>query len=326
MIEVRHERGVFLPGASLWLDAGRCRERSVVSHAHSDHVGGAHEEAILTESTARLLRARNTRMPKRLHTPGFGEPVDFPECRVALFSAGHVLGSAQAFVECDAGTLLYTGDFKLRASRSAEPVQVVRAETLVMETTFGLPRYVFPPDEEVLADMVRFCRETLDAGEIPVLLGYSLGKAQEILAALCDAELPVMLHDSVEKITAVYRDLGVIFPPHEIFNAETVAGHVLIFPPMAKNGRLLRKIPHRTAMLTGWAMDRSAIYRMGCDRLFPLSDHADYPDLLRFVEMVQPKRVLTLHGFASEFARDLRLRGVEAWALTGPNQLEFRLS
>jgi len=40
---------------------------------------------------------------------------------------------------------------------------------------------------------------------------------------------------------------------------------------------------------------------------------------------VKPKRVLTLHGFASEFAADLRRRGVEAWALTGENQLELRL-
>jgi hypothetical protein len=32
-----------------------------------------------------------------------------------------------------------------------------------------------------------------------------------------------------------------------------------------------------------------------------------------------------LHGFASEFAADLRRRGVEAWALTGENQLELKL-
>jgi DNA ligase-1 len=44
------------------------------------------------------------------------------------------------------------------------------------------------------------------------------------------------------------------------------------------------------------------------------------------VELVQPKRVLTLHGFAAEFARDLRDRGVEAWALTEANQLELRLT
>jgi DNA ligase-1 len=35
--------------------------------------------------------------------------------------------------------------------------------------------------------------------------------------------------------------------------------------------------------------------------------------------------VFTLHGFAADFARDLRSRGVEAWALTEDNQLELAL-
>ena len=67
------------------------------------------------------------------------------------------------------------------------------------------------------------------------------------------------------------------------------------------------------------------LYRYQVDAAFPLSDHADYPDLIRYVELVQPRRVFTLHGFAAEFARDLRERGVEAWALNKENQMELRL-
>src|SRR5207244_3450606 len=48
-------------------------------------------------------------------------------------------------------------------------------------------------------------------------------------------------------------------------------------------------------------------------------------DLVRYVDLVQPKRVFTLHGFASEFARDLRERGIEAWALSEENQMELKL-
>ena len=62
----------------------------------------------------------------------------------------------------------------------------------------------------------------------------------------------------------------------------------------------------RTAVLTGWALDPGAKFRYGCDAAFPLTDHADYPDLIRYVDLVQPKRVLTLHGFAAAFANDLR--------------------
>jgi len=76
-------------------------------------------------------------------------------------------------------------------------------------------------------------------------------------------------------------------------------------------------------MLTGWAMTPGAVHRYQVDAAFPLSDHAGYDDLRKYVEMVNPKRVLTLHGSASEFARDLRESGIEAWSLVSPDQLEF---
>ena len=82
---------------------------------------------------------------------------------------------------------LYTGDFKLRQGRSAEPAEWRQADTLIMETTYGLPRYRFPPTEQVVQQIVAFCRDALEEGAVPVLLGYSLGKAQEILCALAGA-------------------------------------------------------------------------------------------------------------------------------------------
>ena len=78
-------------------------------------------------------------------------------------------------------------------------------------------------------------------------------------------------------------------------------------------------------MATGWALDGSAKYQYGCDAAFPLSDHADFPDLLAFVDQVQPKLVYTLHGFAKEFATTLRARGIEAWAIGQQNQLDLKL-
>src|SRR5204863_6885568 len=110
------------------------------------------------------------------------------------------------------------------------------------------------------------------------------------------------------------------------YNANDVAGKVLICPPSANRSRMLERFPrNRIAMISGWAVEPSAIYRYQVDAAFPLSDHADYDDLLRYVDLVQPKRVLTLHGFAGHFARDLRARGIEAWALTEENQMELTL-
>ena len=231
-------------------------------------------------------------------------------------------------MESEHGSLLYTGDFKLRPGLSAEPAQWRHAETLIMETTYGLPKYRLPPTEEVIANMVAFCQDALDDGATPVLLGYSLGKAQEILCALIKAGLTPMLHGAVFKMTEVCREMRPDFPTGYVrYEAGGVAGKVLVCPPSANRSIMVRKIKsRRTAVLTGWALDPGATFRYQCDAAFPLSDHADYTDLVRYVELVAPKRVLTLHGFAAAFAADLRQRGFEAWALSQENQLEFDLA
>ena len=322
MIEVRYERGVYLPAHDLWLDPWDAKHFAFVSHAHSDHIA-AHDEIIVSERTARLMQARlpGTRTE---HVLPFGEKRTVHDVDVTLLPAGHIFGSAQFFLSTENETLLYTGDFKLRPGKSAEPAEWRQADTLIMETTFGLPRYQFPPTEQVIGEIVAFCRETIDDGEVPVLLGYSLGKAQEVLCALDGAGLTPMLHGSVFQMTRIYEEFGQSFCKYVRYNANDVSGKVLICPPSANRSRMLEKIPRkRVAMISGWAVDPNAVYRYQVDAAFPLSDHADYSDLVRYVDLVQPKRVLTLHGFAAEFARDLRERGVEAWALTKENQLEF---
>src|SRR4051812_34800010 len=324
VIEVRYERGVYLPDQDVWLDPWDAKPFAFVSHAHSDHIA-QHDEIIVSERTARLMQAR---MPgeRREHVLNFGEKTTVRGLDITLVPAGHIFGSAQFFLETEDGSLLYTGDFKLRPGRSAEPAEWRQAETLIMETTFGLPRYRFPPTEEIIEQIVAFCRDALESGAVPVLLGYSLGKAQEILCALSGAGLKPMLHGTVHRMTQIYEVFGQEFCEYERYNASDVAGKVLICPPNVTRSRMLEKIKKkRVAMITGWAVDPNAIYRYQVDAAFPLSDHADYTDLIRYVELVKPERVLTLHGFAAEFARDLRERGIEAWALSEENQMELML-
>jgi DNA ligase-1 len=325
MIEVKYQRGVELPQLGLWLDPWDEKPLAFVSHAHSDHLG-RHREIIASAGTATLMHERQPKGSLE-HILEFNEVFQFRGTSISLLPAGHIFGSAQFFAEHDAGSLLYTGDFKLRPGLSAEPAQWRHAQILIMETTYGLPKYVFPPTEEVIARMVEFCREALDEGAVPVLLGYSLGKAQEILCALVRAGLTPMLHQSVHRMTEIYTKMIPEFPcQYEKYNAHDVAGKVLICPPSVIRSRMITNIKNRrTAVLTGWALDPSAHFRYQCDAAFPLSDHADYPDLLRYVELVKPERVLTLHGFAGAFARDLRERGIEAWALSQENQLELQL-
>jgi DNA ligase-1 len=324
MIEVRYECGVYLPRQDLWLDPWDAKRFAFVSHAHGDHIA-PHEEIVVSEGTACLMHSR---LPgsRTEHVLPFGEKRIVHGLDLMLLPAGHIFGSAQCFLFAASKTLLYTGDFKLRPGKSAEPAQWRHADTLIMETTFGLPRYRFPPTEEVVDQIVGFCRETIDDGGVPVLLGYSLGKAQEILCSLDGAGLTPMLHRSVYQMTRIYEQFGQSFCKYLRYAPGNVAGKVLICPPSANHSHMLERIARkRVAMISGWAVDPNALYRYQVDAAFALSDHADYNDLLRYVELVQPRRVFTLHGFAAAFAADLRQRGIEAWALSEEDQMEFTL-
>ncbi len=323
-IPFEYRQGIFLPELDLWLDPGRRSPLAYVSHAHADHAC-RHQRVIATPATLDLMRARGLKQRQETSLP-FSVETSLPGGRIELFPAGHVLGSAQIRVTTDSGRLVYTGDFKLRPGLSCEAPVIRSADVLIMETTYGLPRYRFPPAEEVVENMVAFCREALSNGAVPVLLAYSLGKAQEVLAALKGTGFPVVVHEAIARVVEVYREYGFDFPDFSTFAEPTLEGKVLIIPPTANPPKALQSVKEiRRAAVTGWGLDPSARFRFKCDTVFPLSDHADYDDLIRYVEQVSPRIVYTLHGHAEEFARDLRARGQEAWSLISNNQLELPL-
>ncbi|MCF7728812.1 MAG: MBL fold metallo-hydrolase [Chthoniobacterales bacterium] len=324
MINVQLKKGIYLPSAALWLDPKKTVPLGVVTHAHSDHAGW-HRETIATPATIALMKARKT-APSRtiIHELPYFTPWERSHARITLIPAGHVLGSAQVLVETEEGSLLYTGDFKRRESLTCEEATTRKAETLIIESTFGLPRYSFPPSEQTHQRIIDFCHRTLESQENPVLLAYSLGKAQELMAILSQAGINPVIHESVAKISAVYEEHGIDLGSYTVWDKVNHEKKVLILPPNVRSSlSSLKKI--RSAIISGWAVNEGAIYRYQCDEAFPLSDHADHGELIEHVEEVEAQKIYTVHGYTEEFARDLRYLGIDALALGGVNQLELLL-
>ncbi|MES2595227.1 MAG: ATP-dependent DNA ligase [Verrucomicrobiota bacterium] len=328
LLTVTYRSGIYLPEADLWLDPHFPVARAFISHAHADHVA-RHQMTICSELTLHLMKERyGLNKDATFHALPMRDVHEMGEWEMRLLPAGHILGSAMLHLtrKSDGATLLYTGDYKLRQGLSSEKCELLPADTLIMETTFGLPQFRFPPTAEVIVQMLKFVRETLEDGGIPVLLGYSLGKAQEILCALNDAGYPVMLHKAVWDMTEAVKDILGKVPEYQLFDAAHAKGHVLLFPPSNGKSLALKKLKVcRTAMMTGWALQPGARYRYQVDEIFPLSDHADYPELIETVEAVKPKRVYLVHGYTQEFAADLRALGYEAWTLEKADQMELLL-
>lgn len=328
LIEVTYPKGIYLPEADLWLDPHFGGKRAFISHAHSDHVA-RHEMTFCSEVTRDLMKTRyGYKSEGEMCVLPMREVVEWEGWELRLLPAGHIIGSAMLHLtrKADGATLLYTGDYKLRQGLSSERCELLQADSLIMECTFGLPQFTFPTTAQVVGQVLKFAQETLEDGGIPVLLGYSLGKAQEILCALAEAGYPVMVHKSIWDMTRAVAPLLGRLPDYRLFDAAQAAGHVLLFPPSNGRSIAIKKLKVcRTAMLTGWALQPGAKFRYQVDEIFPLSDHADYPELVETVEEVKPRRVWLVHGYTREFAADLRLRGFEAWTLESADQLELTL-
>jgi len=261
----------------------------------------------------------------------YGQPQAGPGYQVTLHPAGHCLGAAQLLIELDSGyRVVYTGDFKLRPNPTAETCAVLPCDTLVMEATFGHPKYRFPSEDEALGLICAFIERCFVSDETPVLLAYSLGKSQEVLHHLLSRGYSVRYHPHISPGVEEYRRWGVEFEgDHGVIERGAGRETVILSPP----GRALRDVyPQapggvRTAFLTGWAMDEAAPHRLRSDEAFPLSDHADYGELLKYALESGAREVFTVNGLPW-LAQELWGRGIAARHLDqvpGPVQLALSL-
>jgi len=315
--------GLHLSGTPLWFDARRKSELSFVSHAHSDHIA-RHERVIATAPTLRFMEHRLGALTGALPVP-YRRPFELGPLVIELLPAGHVFGSAQIRVTREDGTrIVYTGDFNLSPGLATEPAEVAECDILVMESTFGHPRYSFAPKQETFAAVEEWVRGQLERGVAPIILAYSLGKAQEAIKFLTTQGFDVCAHSSVAEMAQLYFELGMPVGKVRAFDGHFREGEVGVFPPHALGRKAVRQIwPRALAVLTGWAVDPGAARRYGADIAFPVSDHADFAQLLSYAKQTGATEVLTLHGFAHELAASLRQEGFCARAVDQPLQLDL---
>lgn len=316
-----YQDGLLLTRARLWVDVRRRQARSFVSHAHADHMA-RHEMALCTPETARLYQARMGRRPVR--EMRLGEAIEYGGLRLTALGAGHCLGSAMLLADDGERSLLYTGDFKLGSSATAAPCEPRHADWLVMESTFGRPDYRLPPRIEVVEQLLEAVHAALAEGRTPVIHAYALGKSQEVTKLLTQHGVPVLQHPVVWEMSRVYESCGVTLSTGDAdvarYEGRPLAGHAVVtLPKGMKNHRVAGLGAVTSIAVTGWAASPDARYRLGVDVALPLSDHADFDELIAMVERVEPSRVLCTHGPRS-FVDELRLRGWNAEPLAPERQ------
>lgn len=320
------DRGLACAAGAFHIDPWKPVPVAVITHAHADHARGGSGVYYCAASGAGLLRKRLG--PVNLRPLAFGEPVEFGSTRVSLHPAGHVLGSAQVRVEHAGGVWVDSGDYKRAADPSCEPFEVVPCDVFITEATFALPIYRWEAPGLLMRQILDWWRAGRARGIATVLMVYSLGKAQRILAGLHaiaseeERAGPVFVHGAVEAMMGPYREAGITMLPTEAVGearpgrgeAERFKGGLVLAPPSATGSPWMRRFgaDAEVGFASGWMRVRGARRRGGYDRGFAISDHADWPELLTTIRQTGARRVLATHGTGGVLARYLREQGLEA--------------
>jgi Cft2 family RNA processing exonuclease len=306
---IEYNNGISIEGLDFVLDAGRRAECSFVSHAHSDHAR-KHKKIIATPETALLYRHRYPTVPTRAIP--FGHRTKIGSASVELFPSGHMLGAAQIMVDIKSTRIVYTGDFKVYPNLTCPPLETRHCDILIMESTYGDPTYRFPPQNEVYTRIIMFIKRCFADGKTPVLVGYATGKAQEAVLLAQQHGFDVCVDSAVGEVNDLYRSAGVKLRPTPNWHRCSLTGKALVVSPQTIRSDSYKRMRRlKSVFLTGWAQGEGMNRYTSADWSLPLSDHADYTQLLHYIEMSDPAKIYTLHG-DPKFARILVDIGYDA--------------
>lgn len=308
------EKGIYCEAANVYLDPWKPVDKAIISHGHADHSRWGHKQYITHHRNVPIVKHRLGDIT--ISGKEWGESFSINGVQFSLHPAGHIIGSSQIRVEHHGEVWVFTGDYKLEDDGVATPYENIKCHTFITECTFGLPAFLWRPQREVISDINTWWSENKNNGQTSVLFGYSLGKAQRLLKHLDPSIGKIYTHGAVEKMTEVLRPLSK-FPPTELITKATkkedLKGSIVIAPPSAHGSTWIRKMtPFVTATASGWMAFRGARRRRAIDKGFVLSDHCDWPGLLKAIKETGAEKIICTHGYTDIFSKYLRTLGYDA--------------
>jgi len=318
---VLRPQGLYCPQGDFYIDPWRPVERAVITHAHADHARPGHAHYLCSRSSAPLLRVRLGDVS--LQCLDWGVALEQRGVRISLHPAGHVLGSAQVRIEHRGRVWVASGDYFVSGVGDRNPTcaafEPLRCHCFISESTFGLPVYRWRAMADTFADINAWWHHNAAAGRPSLLLAYSLGKAQHVLAGVDVSIGPLFVHGAVDGLNGAYRAAGVALPAAALLSPGTpralLARALVVAPPAVHGGAWARRLGEfGDAFASGWMQLRGARRRQGVDRGFVLSDHADWPGLMAAIRATGAERVIVTHGYEEVMVRWLREQGLQAHA------------
>jgi putative mRNA 3-end processing factor len=309
------DKGFYCPLGDFYIDPWKPVNKAIITHAHSDHARPGSASYLSHHYSKPLLEARLG--PHHFESIGWNEPIQMNGVQVSLHPAGHIIGSSQVRVEHKGEVWVISGDYKLEDDGLSGLFEPVKCHSFISECTFGLPIYKWKAQQQIYSDIENWIRKSHDAGKTAILIAYSLGKAQRVLAPAAACTDTILMHGAVYNMHQTLVNAGWKLPHAEYVSPETpktrLKNAVVIAPPGAVGSSWLKKFaPYEIGICSGWMQVRGNTRRRNADAGFALSDHADWNGLLQACNATGAQTVYATHGFQSAFSRYLNEVGVEA--------------
>jgi putative mRNA 3-end processing factor len=284
-----NSNGLYCKYGDFYLDPQLPVQHAVITHAHADHAKSDNYEIYVTPATLAFMQLRYGKSAgKLINTIAYSSPFNIGGVTITFIPAGHMPGSAQILMEYQGARYLYTGDYKLQHDTTCEPLEWVKADVLITESTFADPETAHPdPVEEI---------KKLNDIKINILLGaYSLGKSQRLIRLINNhaPQKKILVHHRIMPINAIYEKMGFALGNHQIYGRKLMKEqqeYVYIVPPFTFDS-YIRATGVKRLFASGW----KNLQVNAQDTLF-ISDHADWNDIIETINQTQPQQVWTLHG------------------------------
>ncbi|KAL7856937.1 hypothetical protein SRHO_G00158360 [Serrasalmus rhombeus] len=284
-----------------------------LTHFHSDHYGGLNKKSTLpvycNKITGNLVKSKLKVDEQYVHILPMNTECTVDGVNVILLDSNHCPGAAMLlFLLPDGQTVLHTGDFRADPSMERYPeLQGLRIQMLYLDTTYCSPEYTFPTQQEVItfAANTAFELVTLNPRTLVVCGTYAVGKEKVFLA------ISQVLSSKVYMSRDRYNTMCCLEVEqiHQCITTDPKAARVHVLPMMQLNFKNLKmhlsKFSESYDQLvafkpTGWTFTQSSdvnnIQPEVKDDIsiygIPYSEHSSYLELKRFVQWLQPLKII----------------------------------
>ncbi|MEM3362081.1 MAG: MBL fold metallo-hydrolase [Candidatus Anstonellaceae archaeon] len=281
-----------------------------LSHAHADHLFSFKKKVVCSPTTALLAEIKE-------------ELVEFNfKKEIKLYNAGHIIGSTQIKLTTEEfGEVVYSGDLKLRDGLTTKAAEIVECDTLIIDGTYGAYDIKFR-ELQTYQEMKKWAEENKNCNII--WGGYKIGKAQEIIKFLNDyLNISPLVSKEIASVCKIYQKEGIKLDYIELQSQEAkeiLKGQfhaVLDFQKV--NDRFIENLnriyKNKTlgALATGWAY----LYQKKSNfiKMFGLSDHADFSEILQYCQQSGAKRVFVAFGENTKTVARLKKHNIKAYPI-----------